>query len=100
MITSVNDHWAFPDKIEEVKALCAEWGRAAKKDAGPGLIFRQVIQSKEDPLKITSITTWRSHEDSARWHASDNPEHKRVTGYKANVWYKSGHEIFDVLTEP
>ena len=77
MITRLAEHWVRPECVEDAKAIFAEWGRVAR--TYPGLLFRQVIQSEKDPLKITTITTWESLEDSDRWH--DSPEHAKITWY-------------------
>ena len=77
MITKIAEHWLRPDKFEEGKAVFAAWSKGCR--ASPGCVFRQVIQSEKDPMKVTTITTWESHEDSERWH--DSVDHAKITWY-------------------
>ena len=93
MITSVNKHWMNPEKLEESKEVFAEWSRVTR--AFGGLVFRQVIQSEEDPLKITTITTWESHEAMDKWHSSSDRD--RVTGEGRNLWHKVEVDIYEVV---
>ena len=103
MITKIAEHYVRPEYVEEAKAVFAEWGLVAR--TFPGLIFRQVIQSEKDPLKITSITTWETHEDSDRFH--DSIEHAKITWYHHErlagkndhkYWLRSESEEYEVLS--
>ena len=93
MITYIAKHWIYPEKLEEAKAAFAEWGRVAHNF--PGLIFRQVVQSETDPLKITTITTWGAHEDNEGWHKS--PERAIATVDGRGLWHKVESEFYEVL---
>ena len=95
MITRISQHWVLPDKLEESIKVFAEWGQAAR--SAPGWVQRQVIQSVDDPLEITTLTTFRSREDFKKWLAT--PERDRVAAPRG-LWSKPAIERYhEVLPE-
>jgi heme-degrading monooxygenase HmoA len=67
MITLVAEHWFKADIAKEaVKFFLANDQKL--KDAG-GLVSRLVLTSREDPTKITTVTTWESEEGYDRFMA-------------------------------
>ena len=67
MITLVAEHWFKADVMDEALAVFLA-NDAKLKDAG-GLVSRLVLTSREDPTKITTVTTWESHEGYDRFMA-------------------------------
>ena len=70
MITVLIHYWVKPEHKEELKRLCRESGERQSKY--PGFISRQTWVSMDDPLRITTITTWRSKEERDAWW--NNPQ--------------------------
>ncbi len=67
MITLVAEHWFKADIAE--KAVDVFLANDKKlKDAG-GLVSRLVLTSREDPTKITTVTTWEDETGYDRFMA-------------------------------
>ncbi len=67
MITLVAEHWFKAEVMD--KAVDGFLANDQKlKDAG-GLVSRLVLTSRDDPTKITTVTTWESEEGYDRFMA-------------------------------
>lgn len=71
MIAKMNQHWVFPDKVEQAEALFRANTEAMRKI--PGLMGRYTLRSASDPLKWTTITLWADEEAAKAW--ANNPDH-------------------------
>lgn len=67
MITLVAEHWFKADSAERAAEIFLANDQKLK-DAG-GLVSRLVLTSREDPTKITTVTTWESEEGYDRFMA-------------------------------
>lgn len=67
MITLVAEHWFKADIAKQAVEIFLANDKKLK-DKG-GLISRLVLTSREDPTKITTVTTWESEEGYDRFMA-------------------------------
>ena len=65
MITILSHHWVKPEHKEELGRLCREYGEDQSKYQG--FVFRQVWAAVDNPLKISTVTSWRSKADRDAW---------------------------------
>lgn len=59
MVTLVAIHWVKPEDFEDRMKLF----KANSKKKAKGLISRQILQSKNDPHKITTVTNFETMQD-------------------------------------
>ena len=71
MLVHVHNHFILPGKVEQAKDLFRENGRVLATI--PGLISRQVLMSKNDPLRWTGINVWENDEAPKVWY--NHPGH-------------------------
>jgi heme-degrading monooxygenase HmoA len=67
MITLIAEHW-FKADIAETAVEIFLANDKKLRDAG-GMVSRLVLTSREDPTKITTVTTWESTEGYDRFMA-------------------------------
>ncbi len=70
MVTMITLHMVNKEKVEQAMALLEKNTELAAK--AKGLVSRQVLFSRKDPLKGYSITTWETKEDMEAFRL--NPE--------------------------
>ena len=97
MVTRMVEHWAWPEKYEEAKAVFAYYDGIVRN--APGVIFRQVSESEKYPFKFISITTWQTQEQHDTWNAPDNPERVRLLEKTRGLWRRGHMELFEVVPE-
>ena len=94
MITVLIHHWVKPEHKELLNRLCLESGDDQSK--WPGFVNRHVWAAMDNPLKITTVTTWRSKAHRDAWwkdalSKGPNPE-------EANIYTRPNEdEWWDVL---
>ena len=80
MITVLVHYRVKPEHEQELKRLCHESGERQSKY--PGFLSRQVWVSMDDPLRITTVTSWRSNADrDAWWNDPKRTANKRDESY-------------------
>ena len=65
MITIVAEHTVKSDKLNEAFKIFDNISETITK--AEGFISRQILISKKDPFKITTISTWLSQEARDKW---------------------------------
>ena len=92
MITVLIHHWVKPEDKETLKRLCRESGDEQSK--WRGFLSRHVWEAMDDPLKITTVTTWRSKADRDAWwddanRRGPNPDEERIyTRPNEDEWWE------------
>ena len=62
----------------------------------PGLIFRQVLRSQENPRKLNTIASWRSMEDYQNYRNSRPPRTQKDIDEEMKHFDYMTAEMFDV----
>jgi len=64
----------------------------------PGFITRHTGYSQKDPLKLSTVTLWRTRENYEAWRNS--PERQQLAGSGPAPWSSPPEaEVFDVVPE-
>ena len=96
MITVISHHYVKEDQAAEADRMIREAGRAMR--GFKGLASRQTLHSNDNPLKITTVTTWKSQEDQEAWFGS--AERQSITGGGHALWSKPPQqEFFELVPE-
>ncbi len=73
MFTTVSLHWVNEGKFDEAMAVFKKNTELARKQEG--FVSRQILVSQNDPLKITTATTWETRGQLDTW--AKNPDRPR-----------------------
>lgn len=65
MITVIVNHYVLPDQLRRAKAGIRENGRLMR--SYPGFVSRQTLIAQQDPLQVTTVTSWRRMRDYQGW---------------------------------
>ena len=65
MFAKVDVHWIKKGMVEKAKAQI-ELNTASAKKSG-GVVSRSSLWSHSDPLKVSTVTFWKSKEDWEKW---------------------------------
>lgn len=76
MITIVAEHDVKPDKLNEAFTIFDNVTETITK--AEGFISRQILISKKDPTKITTISTWISQEARDKWREGYPASNKSI----------------------
>lgn len=72
MITVIVNHYVLQERFQQADARVKESGRVMR--SYPGFVSRQTLYAQQDPMQITTVTTWRSLEDYQRWDDRNRPQ--------------------------
>ncbi|MDY6785198.1 MAG: putative quinol monooxygenase [Cyanobacteriota bacterium] len=79
---------AYPDKIEELKAVLLELLEPTRQE--PGCIQYDLLQNKADPTDFTFVERWESE---ANLEAHLTTEHIKVASQKINGLVAAGPDV-------
>ncbi len=78
MFTQISVHQCYPaqkDTAMEIFRKNSELARTA-----PGYVSRYVLVALDDPMKVTTATTWKTKEDLEAWRTNPaRPRHQPGT---------------------
>lgn len=84
MIGVLTQHWAKTENMPEARELLDGNGLAQSKF--PGFESRVTLYSLADPVKITTLVSWRSNEAYDAWRAS--PQRAAAMAGAGALWAK------------
>ncbi len=94
MIAPIAYHWVKPDRRGVGLRKIIEAGQGQRSQ--PGLVDRQVWVSSDDPLKVTSLSIWRSQTDIDAWR--QHPDYQKGRqGLEENWSRPTEHEYYEVV---
>lgn len=70
MIVVIVHHWCKPDMVEAARERIDRNGDSMAQ--APGFLFRCRMERVEEPLKISTVTTWTAEERYRTWQAEKN----------------------------
>ena len=92
MITIVAEHEVKPDKLGEAFKIFDKISKTQTK--AEGFISRQILISKKDPSKITTIATWISQEARDKWRETHPTS---INSRVNNVFTRELIQTYEVL---
>ena len=73
MITVIVHHYVLREQLERAESAIKGNGKAMRDFKG--FVSRQTLYGKEDPLQITTVTTWNSADELEAWdNRPDRPQ--------------------------
>jgi heme-degrading monooxygenase HmoA len=94
VIAHVAYHWVKAERREAGLQRIIDTGQGQRSQ--PGLVTRQVFVSTDDPLKVTSLSVWRSQADIDAWR--QHPDYAKGRDGLAENWSRpTEHEFYEVV---
>ena len=94
MIAHVAVHWLKAERREQALQRIIKAGEDQRTQ--PGLVDRRVMVSESDPLKVTSLSIWRSQADVDVWRK--HPLYLAGREGLGDNWSRpTEHEYFEVV---